>query len=50
VVLVDYEQYEAMVAQLEDMADLASLEAAVEEPERDYEAFLAEMGLGEGDD
>lgn len=44
VVLVDYEQYEAMLAQLEDMADLVSLKAAVDEPERDYEAFLAEMG------
>lgn len=43
VVLVDYEQYEAMLAQLEDAADLASLEAAVDEPERDYEAFLAEL-------
>jgi len=42
-VLVDYEQYEAMVAQLEDLADLASLEAAADELERPYEEFLAEM-------
>lgn len=42
-VLVDYKQYEAMVAQLEDLADLASLEAAADEPERPYEEFLAEM-------
>lgn len=42
-VLVDYEQYEAMVAQLEDLADLASLEAAADEPERPYKEFLAEM-------
>ena len=37
-VLVEYEQYEALLAQLEDLADLASLEAAADEPERDYEA------------
>ena len=42
-VLVDYEQYEAMVAQLEDLADLASLEAAADELERPYEEFLADM-------
>lgn len=42
-VLVDYEAYETLLAQLEDLADLASLEAAEGEPERDYEAFLAEM-------
>jgi prevent-host-death family protein len=41
-VLVEYEQYEALLAQLEDLADLASLEAAADEPERDYAAFLAE--------
>lgn len=39
-VLVDYEEYEAMLTQLEDLADLASLEAAVDEPERNYEDFL----------
>jgi prevent-host-death family protein len=43
VVLVDYEQYEALLAQLQELTDLASLEAAAGEPERDYEAFLAEM-------
>lgn len=42
-VLVDYEKYEALLAQLEDLADLASLEAALDEPVRDYAAFLAEM-------
>ncbi len=46
VVLVDYEQYEALLAQLEDLADLASLEAAAGEPTREYEAFLAEIGAG----
>jgi prevent-host-death family protein len=44
-VLVDYDQYEALLAQLEDLSDLASLEAAEGEPERGYETFLAEMGL-----
>ncbi|MAU02053.1 MAG: type II toxin-antitoxin system prevent-host-death family antitoxin [Anaerolineaceae bacterium] len=42
-VLVDYEAYETLLAQLEDLADLASLEAAEDEPERDYDSFLAEM-------
>ncbi len=46
-VLVDYEQYESMLAQLEDAADLASIEAAAAEPERDYEAFLAELNLSD---
>ncbi|MCB9431616.1 MAG: type II toxin-antitoxin system Phd/YefM family antitoxin [Ardenticatenaceae bacterium] len=45
VVVLDYEYYETLMAQLEDLADLASLEAAADEPERDYDAFLAEMGL-----
>lgn len=44
-VLVDYEQYESLLTLLEDLSDLASLEAAADEPERDYEAFLAEMGV-----
>ncbi len=42
-VLVDYEAYETLLSQLEELADLASLEAAKDEPARDYEAFLAEM-------
>jgi prevent-host-death family protein len=46
-VLVDYERYEAMLTQLEDLADLAALDAAVGEPERDYGDFLAEMSRGE---
>ncbi len=44
-VLVEYEQYESLLAQLEDLADIVSIETAVAEPERDYEAFLAEMGI-----
>jgi prevent-host-death family protein len=47
-VLVDYEQYEALLAQLEDLTDLASLDAAADEPERDYEAFLTELDIEEG--
>lgn len=42
-VLLDYEQYEALLAELEDLADLASLEEAVDEPSRPYEEFLAEL-------
>jgi prevent-host-death family protein len=49
-VLVDYEQYELMRAQLEDAADLASIKAATTEPERDYEAFLAEMDFSDDAD
>jgi prevent-host-death family protein len=46
-VLVDYERYEAMLTQLEDLADLAALDAAAGEPERNYDDFLAEMSRGE---
>lgn len=42
-VLVNFEQYEALMAQLEDLADLASIEAGVDEEDRTYEEFLAEM-------
>lgn len=41
-VLVDYLQYEAMLAQLEDLADLAALDAAIDEPQRDYDEYLDE--------
>jgi prevent-host-death family protein len=47
-VLVDYEQYEALLAQLEELTDLVSLDAAADEPERDYEAFLADLDIEEG--
>lgn len=43
VVLVDYEHYEALMAHLEDLADLVSLEAAVDETARPYDEFLAEI-------
>jgi prevent-host-death family protein len=42
-VLVDYEEYEALLAQLEDLSDLASLQAAAGEPARPYDEFLAEL-------
>lgn len=44
-VLVNYEAYETLLAQLEDLTDLVSLEAAETETDRDYEAFLAEMNV-----
>ena len=44
VVVVDYEDYEALMAQLEDLSDLVSLKAAVDEPARPYDEFLAELG------
>ncbi len=44
VVLMDYERYEMLMAQLEDLADLVSLKAAADEPSRPYEEFLAEQG------
>jgi prevent-host-death family protein len=43
-VLIDYEQYESLLTQLEELADQAAFAAAADEPERDYEIFLAEMG------
>ena len=46
-VLVAYEQYEALLGQLEELADLASLVAAADEPAREYEAFLAELASAE---
>ena len=47
VVIVDYEQYQALLAQLEDLSDLAAMEKASQEPRRSYEAFAAEMELEE---
>ncbi|MGB3717791.1 MAG: type II toxin-antitoxin system Phd/YefM family antitoxin [Candidatus Promineifilaceae bacterium] len=44
-VLVNYERYEAMLAQMEELSDLVSLQGAAGEPERDYEEFLAEIGV-----
>ena len=50
VVLVDYEHYEGLMAQLEDLSDLASLEAATDEPARPYDEFVAELGLSGADE
>jgi len=44
-VLVDYERYEQLLAQLEDLSDRACLVAAVAESARPYEEFWAELGL-----
>ncbi len=46
VVLMDYERYETLMAQLEDLSDLASLQEAADEPARPYDEFLAEMEAG----
>lgn len=46
IVLMDYERYETLMAQLEDLSDLASLREAAGEPARPYEEFLAEMEAG----
>lgn len=43
-VLLDYDQYQALLAQLEDLSDLAAIEEVASEPARSYEEFLAEMG------
>jgi len=43
-VMIDYEEYETLMAQLEDLSDLASLEAAADEPTRPYDEFLAKLG------
>ncbi len=45
VVMVDYEQYEQLLEQLQDLSDRVSLEAAADEPARAYADFAAEMGL-----
>ncbi|MBU0511200.1 MAG: type II toxin-antitoxin system Phd/YefM family antitoxin [Chloroflexi bacterium] len=45
VVLVNYEAYEAIQAQLEDIADLASLKEAVNETDRPYDEIMSELGL-----
>ena len=47
-VVVDYEEYEALRAQLEELSDLASLEAAADEPVRPYDEFLTELDPAEG--
>ena len=43
-VILDYDQYQALLAQLEDLSDLAAIEEVAAEPSRSYEDFLSEMG------
>lgn len=43
VVLLDYEQYQALLAQLEDLSDLAAIEEIAGQKARNYEEFLAEI-------
>jgi prevent-host-death family protein len=45
VVLVEYEHYEQLLEQLQDLSDQVSLQAAASEPARPYSEFAAEMGL-----
>jgi prevent-host-death family protein len=42
-VLLDYERYESLLAELEELADQAAFTTAVNEPERDYQTFLTEL-------
>ncbi len=47
VVLVDYERYEQLLQDLEDLTDQLSLESAAAELARPYDDFMAEMGLND---
>lgn len=47
VVLVDYERYEQLQQDLEDLTDRLSLEAAATEPTRPYADFMTEMNLSD---
>ena len=47
VVLVDYERYEQLQQDLEDLTDQLSLEVAVTEPTRPYVDFMTEMNLSD---
>ena len=49
VVLVDYERYEQLLQDLEDLNDRLSLKSATAEPTRPYADFMAEMNLHEPD-
>jgi prevent-host-death family protein len=49
VVLLEYDRYEMLLTQLEELSDLVDLRAAVDEPTRPYETFLAELGMTEAD-
>jgi prevent-host-death family protein len=47
-VLMNYERYEMLMAYLEDLSDLASLQEAASEPVRPYEEFLSEFDTASG--
>lgn len=47
VVLVEYERYEQLQQDLEDLTDRLSLRVAAAEPTRLYANFMAEMGLSD---
>lgn len=42
-VLLDYDQYQALLAQLEDLSDLAAIEEVEGKGARSYDEFLDEM-------
>ena len=44
-VLMSYDRYESLLSQLEDLSDLAALQAAADEPARPYEESLAEISF-----
>lgn len=50
VVLLEYDRYEMLLAQLEELSDLADLRVSADGPSRPYEAFLADLGMIEADD
>ena len=43
-VLLSYQAYERLMAQLEDLADLASIRERTDEPARPFAEFLQEIG------
>jgi len=47
-VIMNYERYEMLMAHLEDLSDLASLQEAASEPVRSYEEFLSEFDTASG--
>ncbi len=49
IVLVDYEYYEQLLQDLEDLTDQLSVESADDEPTRSYDDFMAEMDLSDAD-
>jgi prevent-host-death family protein len=49
VVIVDYERYEQMLQDLEDLSDQLSLQAVGSESTRPLDEFLAEMQLDDSD-